>query len=172
MRRLWVRGVAVGQGRRGHPALKRRRNCVVLVQELLQSADVFHRRPQGFHFAHLFVGSAVRDMLAQGLKAHVYLLDPVPFSLVAPRHGDRLLLGDAVAQSGEAEPSLAAQQFRRVGALSLQHFTLALTRCGEDALLPFLRASEMALTLHQVCRWHNAGSLHLDLGTRQDGPVQ
>lgn len=146
----------------------------MLVQELLQSADVLHRRPQGFYFAHLFVSRAVRNVLAQGLKAHVYLLDPVPFSLVAPRHGDRLLLGDAVAQAGEAQPPLAAQQFRRVGALSLQHFALALTlaRVGDCALLPSLHASEVALTLRQLCRWHTAGSLHLDLGIRQDGRVQ
>lgn len=145
----------------------------MLIQELLQGADVLHRRPQGFYFAHFFVGRAVRDVLAQGLKAHVYLFDPVPFSLVAPRHGYRLLLGDAVAQTGEAEPPLAAQQFRRVGALSLQHFALALilARVGDCALLPSLRASEVALTQSQLCRWHTAGSLHLYLGVRQDGPM-
>lgn len=111
-------------------------------------------------------------MLAQGLEAHVYLLDPVPFSLIAPRHGDRLLLGDAVAQASKAEPPLAPQQFRRVGALSLQHFALTqtLARVGDCALLPSLRASEVALNLRQLCRWHTAGSLHLDLWVRQDGP--
>lgn len=142
----------------------------MLVQELLQSAYVLHRRPQCFYFAHLFVGRAVRDVLAQGLKAHIDLLDPVPFSLVAPRHGDRLLLRDAVAQAGEAEPPLAAQQLWRVGALSLQHLALALTlaRVGDCALF----TSEVALTLRQLCRWHTAGGLHLDLGLRQDGPVQ
>lgn len=113
-------------------------------------------------------------MLAQGLKTHVYLLDPVPFSLVAPCHCDRLLLGDAVAQTGEAEPPLAAQKLRGVGALSLQHFALALTlaRCGDCALLPSVRASEVALTLRQLCSWHTDGGLHLDLEIRHDGSVQ
>lgn len=65
-------------------------------------------------------------MLTQSLEAHVNLFDPVPLSFVPPGHGHRLLLGDGVAEAVEAQATLAAQELRRAGALSLQHLGFAL----------------------------------------------
>lgn len=102
----------------------------MLVQKLLQSPDVLHRRPQRLHFAHFFVGSAVGHMLTQRLKPHVDLFDPVTLSFVPPGHGHGLLLWNGVTQAVESEAPFAAQKLRRVGALSLQHLGFALKAGG------------------------------------------
>lgn len=102
----------------------------MLVQKLLQSPDVLHRRPQRLHFAHFLVGSAVGHMLTQRLETHVDLFDPVPLSFVPPGHGHGLLLGNGITQAVESEASFAAQELRRAGALSLQHLGFALKPGG------------------------------------------
>lgn len=84
----------------------------MLVQKLLQSPDVLHRRPQRLHFAHFFVGSAVGHMLTQRLKPHVDLFHPVALSFVPPGHGHGLLLGNGVTQAVESEAPFAAQKLR------------------------------------------------------------
>ncbi|XP_026877396.2 phenylalanine-4-hydroxylase isoform X2 [Electrophorus electricus] len=90
----------------------------MLVQELLQRADVLHGRSQGLHFAHLLVRRAVGDVFSERGEAVVDELHPVPFPLVAPSHSVRLLLRQAVAEACEVEPSLAAQQLRGGRALA------------------------------------------------------
>lgn len=102
----------------------------MLVQKLLQSPDVLHRGPQRLHFAHFLVGRAVGHVLTQRLEAHVDLFDPVPLPFVPPGHGHGLLLGDGITQAVESEPSFAAQELRRAGALSLQHLGFALEPRG------------------------------------------
>lgn len=69
-------------------------------------------------------------MLTQRLETHVDLFDPVPLPFVPPGHSHGLLLRDGVAEAIEAQAPFAAQQLRRAGALSLQHFGFALEAAG------------------------------------------
>ncbi len=104
----------------------------MLVQKLLQRVDVLHRGAERLHFAHLLIGRAVGDVLAQRLESHIDLFDAVPLAFVASRHRDGLLLRDAVSQPAKREPPLAAQQLRRARALSLQHLRLGLRAILQD----------------------------------------
>lgn len=152
--RLGIGRVGVRERRWRNAALERGWNRVVLVQQLLQRADVLHRRPERLHFAHLLIGRAVRDVLAQRLESHIDLFDAVPLAFVASRHRDRLLLRDGVSQPVERESPLAAQKLRWAGALSFQHLRLGRLR----ALLQ--DDGRVACTLRSIHVFWNNKQIH------------
>ncbi len=147
--RVHVIRVVLGDGGWQDAGLERRAHRVMLIQKLLERADVLHSRAQRLHFAHLLVRRSVGNVFAESSKAVVYQLYPVAFSLVPPGHRVRLLLGHAVPEAGEAEPPFAPEQLRRGWALPLR-----LLRRGLVAALAVGRTELDALRCKKAGRWH------------------